>query len=167
VTEQTPQSETPDQSRRRGREAALQMLYQWEIGRMDPTSVCDTFWSIDGPGERPAGDRAREFAERLFRGTVGDIQRIDELIADSTENWRPARMGAVDRLIIRLGVHEILAGDTPPAVVINEALDMARTFSTDEAVRFVNGVLDGINRRLEGAARPSAHPTVAVESERP
>jgi N utilization substance protein B len=167
VTEQAPLGETPDQSRRRGREAALQMLYQWEIGRMEPDEVCGTFWSIDGPGDRPVGDRAREFAERLFRGTVGDIQRIDGLIAESTENWRPARMGAIDRLIIRLGVHEILSGDTPPAVVINEALDMARTFSTDDAVRFVNGVLDGIHRRLESGPGSSARGPVAVESDRP
>ncbi len=166
MTAQPPPAETPDHSRRRGREAALQMLYQWEVGRTDPARVLETFWSIDGPGDRPVGDRARAFAERLFSGTVADLQRIDDLIAGSTENWRPERMGAVDRLIIRLGVHEILVGETPPAVVINEALDMARTFSTDDAVRFVNGVLDGINRRLELDTRASAAAPVGLDTDR-
>ncbi len=158
--------ELPDESRRRGREAAVQMLYQWEIGRAGLEDVLDTFWSIEAVGERPAGTRAQEFAARLVKGTVADLPRIDALIAGATENWRLPRMETVDRAIIRLGAHEILAGETPPIVAIDEALDLARTFSTDEAVRFVNGVLDGIRRRLDEASTPAERGSVVVDTER-
>ena len=89
-----------------------------------------------------------------MRGTIARLDQIDELIAASAEHWRPSRMGTIDRLIIRLAVFELLTGDTPAAVVIDEALNLARTFSTEEAVRFVNGLLDGIRRRL--APEPAA-----------
>lgn len=140
-------------SRHRGREAAVQMLYQWEVGHADPADVVESFWTIEQPAD-PPGDRSQRFAGELVRGTIARLDEIDELIAGSAEHWRPARMGTIDRLIIRLAVFELLIGDTPAPVVIDEALNLARTFSTEEAVRFVNGMLDGIRRRL--APEPTA-----------
>jgi transcription antitermination protein NusB len=123
------------------------MLYQWDIGGRDFEAVAATFWTLD----REAGDadeRVRTFAGRLAGGTVGSLGRIDALIAERTEHWRPERMAVIDRLILRLGVYELLEGGTPPTVVINEALELARTFSTEDAVRFINGVLDGVHKVL-------------------
>jgi N utilization substance protein B len=136
--------------RHRAREAALQMLYQWEVGREPIREVVDTFWSIDRPDEEPLPPSLRTFAVDLARGTVDDLDQIDPLIRDNAEHWRPSRMAIVDRLILRLAVHEFLhARDIPKKVVINEALELARTFSTDESIGFVNGILDAIKRELE------------------
>jgi len=138
------------EERRRAREAALQMLYQWEVGRADVDEVADTYWSIGQPGARAASPAVREFASSLFRATVGSVSEVDPLIAEAAEHWRLSRMATIDRLVLRMAVCELTrAADTPPAVVINEALELARTFSGEEAVGFVNGVLDAVRRRLE------------------
>ena len=154
-------------SRHRGREAAVQMLYLWEVGRTDIEQVVENFWSIEQSDDSPLpGDRTRQFATALARGTVGSLERIDHLIAGSSEHWRRSRMGTVDRLIIRLAVYEMLNGETPAAVAIDEALDLARTFSTEDAVRFVNGMLDGIRRGLEAQpASSAAAPAVEPEQD--
>lgn len=136
--------------RHRAREAALQMLYQWEVGRAEVDEVADTYWSIGHPGARSASKAVREFASSLFRGTSRSLDEIDPLIAEAAEHWRLSRMATIDRLVLRIAVYELMhAGDTPPAVVINEALELARTFSGEEAVAFVNGILDAVRRRLE------------------
>lgn len=129
------------------------MLYQQEVGRSSLDDVIASFWTIDQSTD-PFEERAREFAESLVRGTIDRLDHIDGLIAASAEHWRPSRMGTINRLIIRLAVFELLAGDTPAPVVIDEALHLARSFSTEDAVKFVNGMLDGIRRRL--AAEPAA-----------
>lgn len=140
----------PRERRHRAREAALQMLYQWEVGRADIDEVVRTYWSIERPGEAALSASLQSFATGLAAGTVKHLGEIDPLIGASTEHWRPSRMAIVDRLILRLAVYEFLhASDIPKKVVINEALELARTFSADEAVGFVNGVLDGIKRGLE------------------
>jgi len=96
-----------------------------------------------------ASDRARSFATSLADGTVEHMGEIDPLIEQSAENWRLARMPVMDRLILRLAVYEFLhQADTPPPVVIDEALELAKRFSTPEAVKFINGVLDGVRKRL-------------------
>ena len=143
---------TGREARHRSREAALQMLYQWEVGRTDVDEVVRAFWAIERPGETGATRRARDFAEHLVRGTVTELPRIDPLIVESAEHWRLSRMAVIDRLILRLAVYEFLATETPRKVVINEALELARTFSSGDAIRFVNGILDGIKRRLEDEA---------------
>jgi transcription antitermination protein NusB len=141
--------------RHRAREAALQMLYQWEVGRADVDEVADTYWSIGQPGARAATPGVREFASSLFRATARSLGEIDPLIAEAAEHWRLSRMATIDRLVLRIAVCELTrVTDTPPAVVINEALELARTFSGEEAVGFVNGVLDAIRRRLEGPPSP-------------
>ena len=136
-------------NRRRAREAALQMLYQCEVGRTHPHEAIVTYWpSSDPEGEVP--DDLRNFANDLVKGTIQRVEEIDALLSARAHNWRVERMAAIDRLVLRLAVFELLtASDTPPKVVINEALELARTFSGDEAVAFVNGVLDAVRKDLK------------------
>jgi transcription antitermination protein NusB len=149
---------TRHRGRHRAREAAVQMLYQWEVGRSAVEDVVQTFWSLDVPGAQPAPDAVRVFAEELVRGTIADLDRIDPLIARTAEHWRLSRMAALDRLILRLATYEFLREGTPRNVVINEALELAKTFSTEESARFINGILDAIKQQLdegEGGGRES------------
>jgi N utilization substance protein B len=135
--------------RARGREAALQMLYQGEVGRLSPPLVRGSFWQV-GDRDEPPAERTRVFAERLAEGTISALDRIDPLIEAHSQHWRLARMPILDRLILRLAVYEFLFDpDTPHAVVIDEAIELARRYSTPDAVKFVNGVLDAIHRQME------------------
>ena len=138
--------------RRRGREAALQMLYQWEVGRASAYEAIATYWPAhDAEAEQP--ETVRGFANGLVRGTIDRVNEIDRLLSAHAENWRVERMAVIDRLILRLAVYEFLADpDTPSRVIINEALELARTYSGEEAVGFVNGVLDSVKKQL----RPEA-----------
>ncbi|MBI4442096.1 MAG: transcription antitermination factor NusB [Acidobacteria bacterium] len=134
-------------SRRKARECALQMLFQWDIGRNAPQTVQELFWSEKG---RLADESLRCFANALFCGTIAEIEQIDRLIRAHAEHWRMERMPIVDRNILRLGVYELCRyPETPPAVVINEALEIARKFSGEEAVQFINGLLDHVCKELE------------------
>lgn len=135
-------------ARRRAREAALQMLYQCDIARTSPDDVIPGYWPAHDPAEElPA--RHREFANALVRGTMGRLEEIDRLLGAHAQNWRVGRMAVLDRAVLRLGTYELLAEPATPArVVLNEALELARTYSGDEAVAFVNGVLDGIRKEL-------------------
>ena len=134
-------------SRHRARETALQMLYQWEVGRTSMDDVLRTFRLHDASHAAP-GD-LDGFAVRLATGVTETIGSIDPVITEAAEHWRLERMNVIDRLILRLAVFEFLhEPETPARIVINEALELARTFSGDDAVRFVNGVLDAIRRRL-------------------
>lgn len=137
--------------RRRGREAALQILYQWDLSRVDIEVTIDTFFDLQWPDRQPPPETLRSFAATLARDTVSQLTEIDGLIADAAENWRPERMAVLDRLVLRMAVCELLrhSADTPPPVVINEAIELARTFSTEESVKFINGMLDGIKRKME------------------
>ena len=137
------------ESRHRAREAAVQMLYQWEVGKASMFEVGQTFWH--GPAvSEPLGEELQVFATRLATGVAGTIADIDPIIAEAAENWRIERMNVLDRLILRLAIYEFLhEPDTPAKVVINEALELARTFSTDDSVRFINGILDAVRRTLE------------------
>jgi N utilization substance protein B len=133
--------------RHRAREAALQALYLWEIGRTEPEQALDAFFS-EHAGE--LDEEARAFVARLVRGTTAEVEALDRLIERRSANWRLARLAVIDRLILRMAVWELRhERGTPHAVVIDEALELARTFSGDDAVRFVNGVLDGIREMLE------------------
>jgi N utilization substance protein B len=136
--------------RHRGREAGLQILYQWEIAQADVGQAAATFFDHQWPGPDAAPGEIRTFATELARDTVDRLPRIDALIAETAERWRPERMAVLDRLILRMAVCELLRGHgTPPAVVINEALELARTFSTEDAVKFINGMLDGIRKKID------------------
>jgi transcription antitermination protein NusB len=140
----------PKESRHRAREAALQMLYQWEVGKLSMFEVRQTFWSHDAEAKQPLAEEMRAFAMALADGVAGKVEELDPLISESAEHWRLERMNVMDRLILRLAVYEFLhERDTDAKVIINEALELARSFSGDEAVRFINGILDGIRRKLE------------------
>jgi len=144
----TGTSATPAKARHRGREVAVQMLYQWEVGQCEIEEVIETFWAAKLPGAEGIGDRIRGFAEQLVRYTVGNLQQIDPLITETAEHWRLSRLAALDRLILRLAIGELLQGETPPNVVINEALELAKTFSGEDSAKFVNGVLDAVKKKL-------------------
>lgn len=135
--------------RRRAREAALQMLYQTEIGRTSAHETIVTYWPAhDSAGDVP--DALRQFADTLVRGTMERLPEIDAMIAAHAQNWRIERMVVIDRIVLRLCVYELLAElDTPPRVVINEGIELARTYSGEEAVAFVNGVLDSVRKELK------------------
>ena len=130
-------------SRRQARECALQMLFQGDLSRNSQAEIRETFWN-----DREETDDVRRFAESLVEGTLEQSEKIDSMIRQCSENWRLERMPVVDRNILRLAVHELLLAETPPAVVINEAIEIARKFSTDESTVFVNGVLDRIRKEL-------------------
>ena len=135
--------------RHRARETALQILYAWDIGHTDIDQAAHTFFTHQWVGEGPSDD-VKQFATELARETVSRLDAIDPLIAETTERWRPERMAVLDRLILRMAVCELLQkGGTPPPVIINEALELARTFSTEDAVKFINGMLDGVRKKLE------------------
>ncbi len=132
--------------RHRARETALQLLYQWDVGRIGASEIddaLDLFWDV-----HPVPEQRRKMALGLARGAVSALPEIDLLIAQHTDNWRSERLAVVDRLIMRLAVYELLFEKTPPAVVINEALELAKTFSGDRAVAFINGVLDAVRRAI-------------------
>jgi N utilization substance protein B len=136
------------QARRRAREAALQMLYQCEVGRTGAYEAIATYWPArEGGDDLPEAQRA--FANGLVRGTLERQAEIDTLLAAHAQNWRVERMAVIDRIVLRMGVYEMLAEmDTPSKVIINEAIELARSFSGDEAVGFVNGVLDAVRKEL-------------------
>jgi N utilization substance protein B len=136
--------------RHRAREAALQILYQWEIGKRDIEKASATFFDLQWPNTDPPGDDLRNFATALAVDTTERLSAVDPLIAETAERWRPERMAILDRLILRMAVCEMLRDPpTPPAVVINEALELARTFTTEESVKFINGMLDAIRKKIE------------------
>jgi len=130
--------------RRIARECALQMLYQLDVGKQAQAEILATFWLMNDHPEK-----VREFANELFTGAVSRLSHIDGIIQQHAKNWRLGRMAAVDRNILRLAVYELLSDSHPPAtVVINEALEIAKKFSTHESAQFVNGVLDSIKSDL-------------------
>ncbi len=140
-------------SRRRSRQRALQVLYLWDVRRQSVPEAINAYygglWSEESP-ERPLPDA---FMDELVSGTVSHVDDIDERIKRHAEHWRLERMPAVDRNILRLAVYEMSYAGTPPAVVIDEALELARRFSNEESVQFLNGVLDAV-RREEPEPRP-------------
>jgi transcription antitermination protein NusB len=139
----------PTDRRHRAREAALQILYQWEIGGNDIDRAADTLFSQQWADADPPAEDLRAFASGLAHHTVQRLDAIDPLIAATAERWRPERMAVLDRLILRMAISELLRDpETPAAVVINEALELARTFSSEESVRFINGMLDAIRKKL-------------------
>jgi len=129
--------------RRRGRELALQMLYQHEIAGTDVESMIASFEEL-----RQAPEATREFAVALVRGVTSKLAELDERLVDQTDHWRLERMAAVDRNILRLALYELVfEDDTPPAVVIDEAVEIAKRFGSERSSQFVNGVLDGFIHR--------------------
>lgn len=137
-------------SRRRSRQRALEILFLWDVRRQPvPEAMAayfDTLCSEEGHGAPPRDP----FVEALVNGAVENVAQIDERITRHAEHWRIERMPTVDRNILRLAVFEMMHSDTPAPVVIDEALELARRYSNEESVQFVNGVLDAIHREIAG-----------------
>ncbi len=143
-------------SRRKARECALQMLFAADVSEMRPDQLVRLYWHE--LGEADIEDAAREFATRLATGTLAHKEELDERIRSRAEHWRIPRMAIVDRNVLRLAVYEFMYEPTPRTVAINEALEIARRFSTYEATQFINGILDAIKRDLD-----EQHPQTNVD----
>ncbi|MFY9618584.1 MAG: transcription antitermination factor NusB [Pyrinomonadaceae bacterium] len=149
-------------SRRKARESALQMLFAADVAATSPDELARTFWSELSDDEMD--EQAREFATALAVGTLAHVDEVDARIRSRAEHWRIDRMATVDRNVLRLAVYEFLYEPTPRTVTINEALEVARRFSTFEATQFINGILDAIKRDLD-QERPESESTVTTEVE--
>ena len=132
-------------SRRRARQRALQILFSWDARHRPVEDAIDEYYDSLCAEEKPARD---PFVSQLVSGTVEHVPEIDERITRHAEHWRIERMPGVDRNILRLAVYEMTHAGTPAAVTIDEALELARKFSGEESVQFVNGVLDAVRREL-------------------
>jgi transcription antitermination protein NusB len=133
--------------RRRAREIALQVLYQLEIGQGDPGEVLDLYWENFHPSPR-----AREFCQKLVEGVRRSQDQIDPFLEENSENWSLKRMAAVDRNILRLATFELLyCPDIPFKATLNEAIELAKKFGTDDSGAFINGILDKIHTLLTSA----------------
>lgn len=133
-------------TRSKSRRCALQMLFQWEMNPQSPTAIEKSFWRV-----AKADIPTRLFANQLFEGTVETAEKCDELITKFSKDWRIERMAPIDKAILRLAIWEFRSGSAPVKVVMNEALALARKFSSDDSVSFLNGMLEAISRSLEPA----------------
>lgn len=147
-------------TRHKARECALQMLFAADMAGSTGETLTQDYWNE--LGDTAIDDKTREFSNRLARGTVDNLAAIDEVIKTRAEHWRIERMAIVDRNVLRLAVFEFIYQDTPDTVAINEALELARRFSSYEATQFINGVLDGIKQdRLAKSGEGEARKTKA------
>jgi N utilization substance protein B len=121
----------------------MQMLFQWDMSRQDPAKLEAKFWRT-----AKAADNTRAFANKLFEGAAKDADELDALIVQHAQNWRLERMAIIDRAVLRLAIYELRIAETPPKVVLNEAVDLAKKFSSEDAGAFVNGILDAVNKAL-------------------
>jgi N utilization substance protein B len=134
--------------RHKSREYALQMLFQWEMGKQDVARVEKGFW-ISAPAQKST----RDFANQLFESAAASAAEMDQIISAHAKNWRLERISVIDRAILRLALVELRTVGTPMRVVLNEALELAKTFSSDDAVPFINGILDAV---VKSAAKNAA-----------
>lgn len=135
--------------RRRARAAALQALYQCEVGGLTAQQALGVLHHAGPPEVDDPGEDEHAFVVSLVRGALHDRDALDERIGEAAKNWRVERMAMLDRLVMRLALQELLTHrESPPRVVISEAIELARAYSGEEAAKFVNGVLDGVYRRL-------------------
>ncbi len=139
-------------TRRKARECALQMLFAADASKTPEDVLTGNFWSAFA--ETSFDEGTRQFADQLALGTLKEVAAIDEKIRTRAEHWRIERMAIVDRNVLRLAVYEFLYETTPHTVIINEALEIARRFSTFEATQFINGILDAIKHDLEKESAP-------------
>src|ERR1700733_9169667 len=125
------------------------MLFEWDLRRTPLDEIARGYYeSLLVSEDAVTRPRPDAFAENLLRGVTEQLPAIDDLISRHAANWRLERMPAVDRNVLRIAVYEMLRTDTPAAIVIDEALELARRFAGEESVQFVNGVLDAVRREL-------------------
>ena len=144
--------------RRQAREMALQMLYQRELGDAEPAQLLREFdihafraETADSGASPQASKLALDYARTLVEGSLAHKESIDRLVADQADNWRLERMPVVDRNVLRLAVYELrFQSDVPAVVVIDEAIELAKKFGSEQSGRFVNGILDALRTNLGG-----------------
>jgi len=139
--------------RHKSREFALQMLFEWDMSHKEPARVKRLFWRTAHVAEETRG-----FANHLFEATVRESPAIDALVGALSQNWRLDRLPPVDRNILRMAVYEMRVNhkDTPPKVAIDEALKLAKKFSSAESPAFLNGILDAARKKIESEASAEA-----------
>jgi N utilization substance protein B len=154
-------------ARTTAREAALQMLYALEASGNPVDMVVRDFWA-----EMPGDAEGRSYADALVRGVAESLEQVDALLRGASRNWRLERMTRVDRNLLRLGTYEILAyREIPRAVILDEAVELAKRFGSAESGAFVNGVLDRIADECghggsEASPEPNRSPTGAADRDR-
>jgi transcription antitermination protein NusB len=136
-------------TRRKARELAVQLLYQHDLAKIDAEEAMSLFWE-----HYPVNTEVRAFCTQLVLGTLDRLTIIDEFLGAASENWSLTRMSVVDRNILRLATYELLdRPDIPPSVSLNEAIDIAKKYSTPDAAVFINGVLDRVKRMVYPVGR--------------
>ena len=142
-------------SRRKAREKALQILFQLDFGGSDIDAICRDYWS-----KNRSGEKVREFADELVRGTYANLERIDKHMSATLEHWSMERLASVDRAILRCAIFELLyMPEIPPKVTINEAVEIAKKYGAGDSSKFINGVLDKIREEVdESTAAPQPSP---------
>jgi transcription antitermination protein NusB len=130
--------------RRKSRECALQMLFEWGINQQSVGRIENSFWK-----SARAAESTRRFANELFEGAVAQVDSTDKMVEQLSKNWRLERMPEIDRGILRLAIYELRFGTAPLKVVIDEAIELAKRFSTEESAPFLNGILDAAAKSLE------------------
>jgi transcription antitermination protein NusB len=130
--------------RRKSREFAIQMLFEWDMTQRKPKEVEKNFWR-----QAKAAEQTRKFANELFEGAVSQAKTSDTLIEELAANWKADRIASVDRSILRLAIYEFRFGTAPVKVVIDEALELGKKFSSADSPTFLNGILDAAYKKLE------------------
>jgi transcription antitermination protein NusB len=125
----------------------MQMLFQWDMSRQDAAKLEAKFWRA-----AKAADATQAFANKLFEGASKHADELDALIVEHAQNWRLERMAIIDRAVLRLAIYELRLKETPPKVVLHEAVELAKKFSSEHAGAFVNGILDAVNKTLSEKA---------------
>jgi N utilization substance protein B len=139
--------------RRQSREYALQVLFQCDLNDDAPVDVLETFWS-----DQKASDEVRGFAETLVHGVIEQGETIDDRIRRASNRWKLERMAVVDRNVLRLGVYELAKEESPPAVVIDEAIEIAKRFGSEDSGKFIHAILDSVRAELAGLAAKPKNP---------
>lgn len=132
-------------NRRKSREAALQILYKIDLSKLEPKDAMKVFWQ-----HYPSTGDLEEFANQIVDGVIRNRPEVDKLIEDHSTNWKLTRMACVDRNILRIAVYELMyCHDIPNSVTLNEAIEIAKKFGTEESGAFINGVLDNISKEIK------------------
>jgi N utilization substance protein B len=141
--------------RRIARESTLQILFQLEFSDSQPERIIEQYW-----GYRKASEEIKEYSNWLVKGIISRMKEIDRVIQSVSKHWRISRMAVVDRNILRMAVFELLfEQNIAPAIVINEAIEIAKKYSNEEAATFVNGVLDAVRKELESGGKTNKEGT--------
>jgi len=129
--------------KRQARESALQILFQLEFNDTQVDSIVSRYWE-----DRKTSQEVMENTSLLVKGVVSHLEEIDSIIQGSSENWRMSRMVLIDRNILRIAAYELFFGeDLAPAIIMNEAIEIAKKYSGDQSATFINGILDALNKK--------------------